>query len=95
MPLKLTIGFSALKCLCCNDANKRNIEVCPFCEVDAVIASNRVPLLTKEGSYLKCRVNGSIMNHENYPVALPSKHIYSISALMSSETEEEYYCELT
>ena len=52
-------------------------------------------MLTKEESSLKCRVNGSIMDNENYPVVLPSKHIYSYSALKASATEEEFKCELT
>lgn len=52
-------------------------------------------MLTKEGSCLKCRVNGSIMDHENYPVVLPSKYIYSSSALSASEVDEQYYCAVT
>lgn len=61
----------------------------------AVTLSSRVPMLTKESSCLICRANGSIMDHENYPVVLPSKYIYSISALEKTEKNEEYYCAVT
>ncbi len=57
--------------------------------------AKRIPMLTKEASCLKCRVNGSIMDNENYPVALPSSHIYSLSTLTASEEEDRYYCSVT
>jgi macrophage erythroblast attacher len=84
LPQKLAIGLSTLKSVCCCDPSKRNEDVCPLCVEHAVEVARRVPMLTKEGSSLKCRVNGSIMDEENYPVVLPSKHIYSISALSAS-----------
>ena len=95
LPEKLAVSFSALKSVCCHKTNKRNGEVCPVCVDNSVEVAGRIPMLTKEGSSPNCRVNGSVMDHENYPMMLPSKHIYSISALRASETSEEYYCAIT
>lgn len=89
------MGLSALKTVCCSDEDKRNPEVCPVCADNAEALTVRVPMLTREGSCLICRVNGSIMDHENYPVALPSKYIYSVSALGQTEKKDEYYCAVT
>ena len=63
LPVKLSIGFSALKSMCCTDHCRRNDEVCPICSEDAYVVGKRVPMLTKEESSLKCRVNGSIMDN--------------------------------
>lgn len=54
--------------------------------------AERIPMLTKESSSLKCRINQSIMDEENYPVALPSGNIYSVSGLNASSEDEQYYC---
>ena len=49
-------------------------------------------MLTKESSTLKCRINQSIMNEENYPLALPSGNIYSVSGLNETSKDEFYFC---
>jgi len=40
-----------------------------------------IPLLTRNQSSLICRLNGSVMDHDNYPMILPSNQIYSLSGL--------------
>jgi hypothetical protein len=35
------------------------------------------------------------MDEENYPVALPSNHIYSMSGLAEGERTGEFFCKVT
>jgi macrophage erythroblast attacher len=92
----LAIGLSALKTACCNKPDEeRDDRICPICSKNVSVLSGGIPMLTKEASMLKCRINQSIMDEKNYPVALPNGHIYSISGLSQTEREGCYYCPIT
>lgn len=92
---EVAVGVSTLKTVCCG-GQSRNAEVCPLCGETARVLTAGVPMLTKESSSLKCRINNTIMDEENYPVALPSGHIYSISGLTATApSEHEYWCPVT
>ena len=58
----LSLGFSALKSVCCSCQQKRNPDICPLCVELSTKITSRIPMLTAETSSLKCRVNGSIMD---------------------------------
>lgn len=91
----LSVGISALKSICCCREELRNQEVCPICTPLPNLLGKSIPQLTKSVSSLKCRINHSIMDEVNYPVALPSGHVYSISGLRETELEGGYYCLVT
>ena len=52
-------------------------------------------MIARNQSSLKCRINGSLMGGNNYPVVMPDGNIYSLSGLESTGSETKFRCPKT
>ena len=80
----INAGMSALKTPKCKNEGfwESNIN-CPVCSSPLEILAKKLPLAHLETSVLVCPINGTVMDSDNTPVALPNGHVYSYSALQA------------
>lgn len=58
----IAIGVSVLKTVCCSHSETKNPQICPICEPKTNKFSQKIPMIARNESSLKCRINQSIMN---------------------------------
>ena len=73
------IGISVLKSISCQD--EKYAYDCPTCSPSIQKLTQSIPMVMRNQSSLKCRINNSVMGGNNHPIMLPNGHIYSLSGL--------------